>query len=277
MSSYVSNLADVIKRWGDEFAKRNGTGNRLLGIKMQYSGQPIPPLSFKVTNVHYTSQGNSSDLPGIVVTDKEINDTDLQQTSVFKRTESTTSSFTWTMKEAISVGTSLEISVGLPLEASVKATITADISVSSTQSITKIETQSWEIDRNVAVPPRTRVDMTWSIIKKQIQAEFQCDVVITNAVWITFEHPVNPDRGTIWSAQWLMPIEFIFKSMDGMGVEYPPQYTWTDSCVIYTATGICSAALGLTTTFKLKQTPLNGSRTQPHEYTQQTVVPVERH
>ena len=103
MSSYVSNLLEVITIWGNEFAKRNGTGNKLLGIKMQYnpSGMPHdPPLSFRVTNVHYTDKGTGSDLPGFVVTDSEINDTELQQNSVFKRTESTTSTFTWTMKEA---------------------------------------------------------------------------------------------------------------------------------------------------------------------------------
>ena len=278
MSSYVSNLLEVITIWGNEFAKRNGTGNKLLGIKMQYnpSGMPHdPPLSFRVTNVHYTDKGTGSDLPGFVVTDSEINDTELQQNSVFKRTESTTSTFTWTMKEAISVGISLEFDVGVPPIASAKTTISAKISVSSTQSSTKTETQSWEIDRNVAVPPRTRVDMKWSIIKKKIQANFECDVVITKYVLVTFEHPVNPDRGTIWSASWYMPIEWIFKSMDDMRVKYPPQYTWTPGSVIYTATGICSAALGLTTTFDLKQTPLNGSRAQPHGYTQQA-VPVEQ-
>ena len=257
MSAYVSNLKDLLNSWGDAFAKRNGTS--LVGIQMQYkqpSSQSTPSLSFRVWNVHYTGQGDSSPLPGLVITDTTTNNTDIQQTSEFKRTKSSTSTFTWAMKEAISVGVSLEVDIGVPSIASAMTTITTKISMESTQSITKQETQSWEIDRNVAVPPHSRVDMTWSIIERNIQATFECDVVITNAVWVTFEERVNPDRGNIWSRDWIMPIEFIFESMDNIGFAYPSQYTRDLSSVVYKASGVCSAALGLTTTFDLEQKPL---------------------
>ena len=141
MSAYVSNLEDVIKSWGDAFAKRNGTS--LVGIQMQYnpSKQPIP-LNFKVTNVHYTGQGDSSPLPGLVITDTTTNNTDIQQTSEFKWTKSTTSTFTWTIKEAISVGVSLEVDIGVPSEASTKTSVNSQISLDSTQEVTKQETET---------------------------------------------------------------------------------------------------------------------------------------
>ena len=277
MSSYVSNLEDVIKSWGNEIAKRKGTS--LDDIQMQYDPSAEEtshlPLSFKVTNVHYTGQGDSSDLPGLVITDATTNDTDVKQTSVFKRTESTTATFTWTMTEAISVGISLEFAVGVPPIASAKTTITTNISVSSTQSSTKTETQGWEIDRNVTVPPKSRVDMTWTIIEKNIQGNFKCDVVITNNVLVTFEDDVNLNDDDDWSTAWFVPIVWLFVSMDDMGVEYPSQYSCTGGSVIFTAAGFCSSALGLDTSFKLKQTSLNDP-TVTRQYTQKAVPRVRQ-
>lgn len=273
MSSYVSNLEDVIKSWGNAVAKQYGTS--LAGIQMQYDPSAAhtsdPPLKFKVTNVHYTGQGDCSDLPGLVITDTTTNGTDLKQTSVFKRTESTTATFTWTMKEAISVGISLEFGVDVPPVASAKTTITANISVSSTQSSTKTATQSWEIDRNVTVPPRSRVDMTWSIIEKEVQANFECDVVITNYVWVTFSDPVALNDVDEPNKNWFASIDWIFWSMDNMGVKYPSRYSRTNhGTVIFKAAGFCSSALGLDTSFDLKQTHLN-ALTATRQYTQKAV------
>ena len=106
--------------------------------------------------------------------------------------------------------------------------------------------------------------MTWTIIEKNIQATFACNVIITNGVWVTFKEPVNPDRGNQWLTNWLMPIEFIFSSMDDIGVTYPSQYTWSAGCVIYRVSGLCSASLGLTTTFDLEQKPLEGDAPVVH-------------
>ena len=271
MSSYVSNLEDVIKSWGNAVAKKYGTS--LAGIQMQYDPSAENtsdlPLKFKVTNVHYTGQGDCSDLPGLVITDTTTNGTDLKQTSDFKRTESTTATFTWTMKEAISVGISLEFGVDVPPVASAKTTITANISVSSTQSSTKTTTQSWEIDRSVTVPPRSRVDMTWAIIKKKVQANFACDVVIINNVRVIFSDPVALNGDEPYE-HWFVPIDWIFWSMDNMGVQYPSQYSWTHGSAIFKAAGFCSSALGLDTSFDLKQTRLN-ALTATRQYTQKAV------
>ena len=74
MCSY---LASVLTTWGNAFAVRHTPTNSLVGLQMQYDSarQPVPSMGFGVTNVHYTGQGDISDLEDIVVTDTIVNNT----------------------------------------------------------------------------------------------------------------------------------------------------------------------------------------------------------
>ena len=175
------------------------------------------------------------------------------------------------MKDSVNVGSYLDFEIGVPPIASATTNITERIPVCPTQSVTKQETQDWEIDRNVIVPPHTRVDMTWAIKKKKIEATFTVDVIITNSVWVTFKDKVNPNNGNQWLRNWLMPIDYTFRSMEVIGVVYPSQYTWTYGSVIYKASGVCTAAVGLATTFSIEQTPLKGG--DPSIHYEDNIVP----
>lgn len=194
-----------------------------------------------VTNVHYQGTGTAIDMPGIVITDETVNDTSLVQKSVFKRSKSTTSTFTWTVHKAINVGISLTQKVGVPIVSSSTVNISASVSFDSTKSSTQTETQDWEINREVSVPPRTKVDMSWTINEKQSSATFYADIILTGylAIWnndkIDPNNPGGDDRHWLW----FIPVDEAFKEMKDWGVSVPSLYTIGSGSVTYSASGEC--------------------------------------
>lgn len=257
---YVSDLQDLAQKWGNAFSKHYGTTCRWVDLhatRLEMAQYQQYKIAAKVTNVRYKRSGTAIDMPGVVVTDTTINDTSLVQKSIFKHTKSTTSTFTWTVKETISIGFSLTFTVGVPPECSSTATITANISVDSTQSDTKTEKEDWEIDRNVAVPPHTEVDMTWTINEKQSSATFHAYIILTGyiAIWnddkIDINNPGGGDRHWLW----FIPIDEAFNQMKDWGVSVSSLYTIGSGSVTYRASGNCTGVSGFNTTFQLKQTP----------------------
>lgn len=196
-------------------------------------------IAAEASNFSYEGNGTAIDMPGVVVTDQTINDTSLVQKSIFKHTKSTTSTFTWTVKEAIDVGISVSVTAGVPLVCSSTTKITADISFDSTQSKTETETQSWEIDREVSVPPRTEVDMTWTINEKQSSATFHADIVLTGyiAIWNNKKIDINNPGGDDKHWLWFIPIDEAFNQMKDLGVPVTSLYTIGSGSVAYRASG----------------------------------------
>ena len=222
----------------------------------------IRNIGAKAVNVHYKGQGVAIDLPGMVVTD--TNDTSLQQKSTFKNAKTTTSSFTWTTTEAISVGISLEFGVGVPPIASAKTTITTTISFESMQSKTETETETWEIDREVIVPPHTQMDMTWTITEKQSSATFYADIILTGyiAIWNADKVDVNNPGGGDLHFLWFIPIDQAFRQMQHWGISVPSQYTINHGSVTYHASGECRGKSGIATSFNLKESTLGDTKTK---------------
>ncbi len=263
-SQHISDLQDLAQQWGDAFSKHFGTTCRwvdLLATRPEMTQYQKYKIGAKVTNVSYEGSGTAIDMPGIVVTDQTINDTSLVQTSIFKHTKSTSSTFTWTIEEAISVGISLTVKIGVPLVCSATTNITANISFDSTQSDTKTETQDWEIDRQVSVPPRTQVDMTWTINEKQSSATFHGDVVLTGyvAIWNNDKIDVNNPDGGDKHWLWFVQIDEAFSQMKDWGIAVSSLYTIGSGSVTYRASGDYGGVSGFNTTFQLKQSPLPNS------------------
>lgn len=94
---------------------------------------------------------------------------------------------------------------------------------------------------------------------------------LTINVWVTFQDPIDPNGGGKPGTDWFMSIGYIFKSMDDMVVKYSSQYSWNGDVVIYTAAGFSESALGLNTSFTLKQTPLQTNQGEPQQYVQEAV------
>ena len=163
------------------------------------------------------------------------------------------------MKETIDVGLTVSVSVGVPEVASGSASMSANIGLESTQSDTKTESQTWEIDRTVRVPPRTKVDMMWTVNQQSSAATFYASVILTGNINVMFKDPVDLNNGGDNYRQWLVPIDYVFKSLQDNNCP-TPNYSIGSGYVTYAASGECQGESGYNTTFTLKQTPLQTNK-----------------
>lgn len=261
MTEHVNDLYSLAKQWGERFSKEHGTSCKWVDLhasRKDMHEYKQHKISSRVTNVRYVPKESIyKDLPGTIITDSVTNDTSLEQESTFKRSKTTSSSFTWGMKESLSIGYSEKLQVGVPDAETTTTTLSVDLTLESTQSQTKTETKTWEIDRDVRVPAKTKVDMTWTISQKEVTATFYADVILTGqiAIWnkdkIDINHPDNKDKHWLW----FINIADAFRQMKSWGIHVPPQYSIHGNSVTFKASGQCRGESGYSTTFQLKETP----------------------
>ena len=264
MTQCVSDLQSLANQWGNAFSKSHGTTCKWVDLHAkdrQMSPYQQYKIEAQVTNVRYESSGTAIDMPGIVVSDTTTNDSSVQQESVFKRTESLTSSFTWTMKEAIKVGLNLSAQVEIPPVVA-KANLNAEISFEAAESSTKTETQTWEIDQPIHIPARSKMDMIWTIIEKQSLATFCGDIILTGYFAIWNNDKIDIHKGADKHYLWFIPVVNAFRQMKDFGITVPSQYNIGYNSVTYKASGECKGNSGFNTTFSLKQSPLTAPSSQ---------------
>lgn len=248
MTQYVSDFYSLVHQWQDKCAEKESDVVVITGSPDDLITSRGYRTDVYIKNVRYEGNGDALDTPGLVTTDSNTNGTDRDQTTVFKYTKTTTTSFTWTLKEGVKLGLKTEFDVGVPPIASAKTTLSAELSFDATQGQTKTDTVTWQIDRNVIVPAHTHVDMTWTIVEKKITATFFADVHISGSVSV---------GGEDWECT--RPLDEAFKDMKEWGIDVPSQYTVDNyrGEVIYKASGECKGKLGMQTTFNLKQSTPN--------------------
>lgn len=105
------------------------------------------------------------------------NDSSTQDTFVFKKAESTTASFTWSITEGLKAGAKTTVEVGIPKIADGKLQVYAELNVASTQGETKSKTQSWEVNTNIGVAPHTYVEAHMVVQVGLQNASFEIDVI----------------------------------------------------------------------------------------------------
>ena len=263
MTQYVSDLQALADRWGKVFSAKYGTSCRWVDLharRSEMANYQQYKISAKSSNVRYEGSGTAIDQPGIVTTDSYTNNTSAEQTSVFKYSKSTTNSFTWTLKEGIEVGISVEFAVGVPPVASGKTTLSTNLSFEATQSKTEEEIETWAIDRNVTVPPQTKMEMIWTIKEQKSSATFYADLIMTGyfAIWNNNKIDVNNPGGSDKHWLWFIPITTAFSQMYSWGISVPSQYSIRSGSVMYKASGQCEGEAGVQTTFDLIENPLQG-------------------
>ena len=267
MTQYVSDLQALADRWGKAFSAKYGTSCRWVDLharRSEMANYQQYKISAKSSNVRYEGSGTAIDQPGIVTTDSYTNNTSAEQSSVFKYSKATTNSFTWTLKEGIEVGISVEFAVGVPPVASGTTTLSSTLSFEATQSKTEEETITWAIDRNVTVPPQTKMEMIWTIKEQKSSATFFADLIMTGyfAIWNNNSIDVNNPGGSDKHYLWFIPINMAFSQMYSWGISVPSQYSISSGSVIYKATGECQGEAGVQTTFDLIENPLQARSNQ---------------
>ena len=114
--------------------------------------EPVPPLKA---------------IPEVAFSEAFDNDTDATDPVVFKKSTTSTATFTWSFTEALKLGTKTTFETGLPKIAEGKFELSVELNLSSTQTHTETKTQTWEVDTTVNVPPRSTVaaDLAIATIK----------------------------------------------------------------------------------------------------------------
>ena len=262
----ISDLPDLIRQWSREFARRHDTTCEWTDLHAQrgdMSDYQEFKIDVKVINIHYEADADSFEMPGYVVEDTSTNDTDLPQLSIFKQRKTTVSTFKWTMTEAINTGgDGKTLRIGVPSFVASRIDLSTDLSIGSTTEVIQTEEQTWDIERHVTVPPRTRMDMIWTINEEGATGTFTADVIITGhvACWLTDETDINTPDGDDEHYLWFLKITLVFEQMREYGIPFPEQYYIIPGAVVFRVVGKCRGEFGYDTEYKLTQTNLNASK-----------------
>jgi hypothetical protein len=127
-------------------------------------------------------------LPGEITPDSVYhasweNNTSVQGTQNFTVNESTTDSFTWTVKEGLEVSTKFQAKI--PFVGSAESSI--EMSLESTQSETHTTTKGWIYATQVLVPPRSKVVSSFIVNQAKYDVSFTARVVVRGKVHIKFQ------------------------------------------------------------------------------------------
>ena len=260
MTEYVSDLQSLVQQWGNKFSQHHSTSCvwvDLYAERHEMAQYKQYKISASVQNMHYGSSGTTTSLPGYVFTDTTFNNSEVTQKSTFKQTKSVTNSFTWSMTATIGINIKLTFNVGVPAVASGTTEMSMNMSISSTQSQTESETRTWEIDREVTTPPKSKIVMVWTINEKESSAIFYADVVITGyvAIWNKVKIDINNPGGSDKHWLWFIPVDQVFREMQSYGISVPSQYSIGWGSVTYKASGLCKGKSGFNTTFTVTQYP----------------------
>ena len=250
MTNYVSDLQTLADEWGRAFSEHFGTTCLWVDLhakRREMAQYQKYKISTKAENARYEGKGTLISVPGIVTTDTETNDSSVQQSEVFKYSKETTSTFTWTLKEGINVGVTVKFEAGVPPIASGSTTLSVNMSFEATQSKTEKQTVKWEIDRNVVIPPYSKLDMIWTIKQDRVSCKFYADVIIGGyfAIWNRDRIDVNNPGGNDKHCLWFIPITMAFNQMDQWGISYPSEYTYSGWSMKFQASGDCVGEAGM--------------------------------
>lgn len=111
-----------------------------------------------------------------------------QDSVVFKRSQATTATFTWSITEGIKIAAKTSIQVGLPKIADGKIELSTELNFASTQAKTESRTQTWEVDMTINIPAWTHVDANLIMKEGQQNANFEVDVTCGGYATATWEY-----------------------------------------------------------------------------------------
>ena len=249
----VSDFQAVATAWGNAFSKAHGTSCRWVKLHAEGWGMEQYQqykIDAKYENTRYGTQ-QPLDAPGFVYTQEFHNDTDLEQSSTFQREESTTATFSWSLKEGLKVGIKVSGSVGLPLVAEGKVEASTELSFEATQTKTESKTQKWTVSQPIKVQPRSSVTATMTVDEKKYDIDFTSDIRISGYVAIWNNDKIDLGGGKHWL--YFFPVSKVIR-------ENPtPNYEVQGNDVIYHAKGVFTGVQGVGTRVTLTQQKNGGT------------------
>jgi hypothetical protein len=153
-------------------------------------------------------------------------------------TESTTSSFKWSVTAGLKLGAKTSFKVGAPFIAEGKVEASIELSLAATVEQTTTETQSWSYSVNVPVPPHSTVVVDALVSMAEYSPNWRARMRLSGVSYITV-------AGS--SGRKAVPIAAILASYPGVTID--------GDVVNYEASGTFKGAQGLTVDVKTSQHP----------------------
>lgn len=245
----VSELRSIVQSWGEAFSKKYGTSCEWVDL---YAKNPAMAKYQQYKLIVSNRQVNFLNnppiaAPSITFTQTYINKTSADFTWILSFHRTTTSTFAWSLTEAIDVGYQFSIMAPLPAGIGVGMQVNAALSLSSTQEKQEQDEVGWEIEQQLEVPPNTKFVGTLVITQQKYDLNFEVEIVVTGyvAIWNRDKIDVNKPGGSDKHWLWFIPITTVFQ-------QHPvPGY----SAVVFTAHGVFSGIEGVNSYLKVEEFP----------------------
>lgn len=176
-------------------------------------------------------------------------------TTIVKRTERKSDTFSLSVTEGIKLGISIKVTTGINLEgisAGLDTTKSFEFNLSSTQGWTNTVERSWEVDQNIPQAPHSITEIEWILDRKKANGSFSAKVVISGnvAVWFDKKIDLNDPNGNNLHWLWFPTAAYIVREMR------PAGFSVSGGKVIFNATGIIEADVGIESLLIIKETPI---------------------
>jgi hypothetical protein len=249
----VSELRSIVQAWGDAFSKRYGTSCEWVDL---YAKNPAmekyQQYKLIISNRQVSFLNNPPvAAPSITFTQTYINKTSADFTWILSFHRTTTSTFAWSLTEAIDVGYQFSIMAPLPAGIGVGVQVNTSLSFSSTQEKQEQDEVGWEIEQQLEVPPNTKFIGTLVITQQKYDLNFEVEIVVTGyvAIWNRDKIDVNNPGGSNKHWLWFIPITTVIQ-------QHPvPGYKIQGSAVVFTVHGVFSGIEGVNSYLKVEEFP----------------------
>lgn len=106
------------------------------------------------------------------------NESDVQDSQIFDKSEDTTTTVTWTVTGGLKIAGEGKVTSGLPRLADGTVTVKPEFNLGISNAQTKTVTQKWSVKTTINMPPRSRVTATLSIVEVQYDTNFSVKIKV---------------------------------------------------------------------------------------------------
>lgn len=259
----MNSLQQITDAWGTWFSKAHGTSCKFTASTNYGSQGDLNKYHQYQTNAlvqNIVYEGNTPPTGGSIIA-YELwynNDTSLQQQNIFQEVRTSTSTFTWSITQALSIGVEISATEGVQNVASSSQKLTVNLSLSSTLGETITDTQTWQVNSPINVPPNSSVKADMVISTQSYNINFTQTVLLQGsvAIWNNDKIELKPND---WHRLWFIPIESVFQDCINNNIIDTSGYTITAGGVLATAKGVFTGSQGVSVGVTAKQFPLCNS------------------
>jgi len=143
-------------------------------------------IEARVENVKYDTKITKLDRPGYTYTQWFHNGGSLPIKNRFFKTKTVSSSFEWSITESLKIGVELSVAVGVPGVVDGNVKVNTELNLASTQGQTKTTKETFTIQQEVIVPPKTSVKAVMTVTETEVDVPWTADVYMKGriAIWL---------------------------------------------------------------------------------------------